>query len=874
MTRIYLSLAALFIVSSVEGQDVDYSYFNTELPFDERVDILVSQMTLEEKTSQMLYNAPAISRLNIPEYNWWNESLHGVARAGYATVFPQSITIAASWDKDLMYQVADVISTEARAKHHEFVQLGQRGIYQGLTMWSPNINIFRDPRWGRGHETYGEDPYLTGQLGAQYVKGLQGDDNKYLKVVATAKHFAVHSGPEKLRHEFDANVSDQDLHETYLPAFKTLVQEANVYSIMSAYNLFRGKPCSANPFLYDLLRNRWKFNGYIVSDCWAISDFYNFQSTAADAKEASGMAVRAGTDLNCGVAYKQLNEAVSAGLLSIEEIDRSVKRLFLARFKLGMFDPVEEVGYAQIPYGANASDAHDALAREAARKSMVLLKNENQTLPLSKSLRKIAVIGPNANNWEALVGNYNGIARNPVTLLQGLKNKLEPEVTVSYAEGSDLAEGVSNLRLIPSIYFTTESSQQGLVGEYFSNTKWSGSPIFTRIDNQINFYWEQGTPSPKLKDDNYSVRWTGYLTPPVSGIYKLGSWGMPSLSVELDGKEILKVEDNPHHAFHSEKEIELQAGRSYKIVYKYRNHTGDGDAKLLWSAPHPNRLQEAIELAKKSDVIVLGLGLSQRLEGEEMPIEVDGFDRGDRTHLKLPKAQLKLLKAVKATGKPLIVVLMNGSALSINWADQHADAILLAGYPGQQGGNAIADVLFGDYNPAGRLPVTYYRSVDQLPDFENYDMMGRTYRYFDGEPLYAFGHGLSYTSFDYSDLKHSKKIKNGDSLKISVQVTNTGKRSGEEVVQLYLTDQEGSTARPIRQLEGFQRIELQSGETREVNFTLSPYQLSMINSDGSRVIESGKFTIAVGGKQPLAKPSTSEVLTSAFTVTGEDSLIE
>lgn len=849
-----------------------FIFRDTNLPLEQRVEDLVSRMTLEEKIGQMVYTAPAIERLGIPAYNWWNESLHGVARAGYATVFPQSITIAGSWDKDLMLKVANAISDEARAKYNDWIRRGKHGIYQGLTFWSPNINIFRDPRWGRGHETYGEDPYLTGQMGTQYVKGLQGDDPNYFKVVATAKHFAVHSGPEPLRHVFDANVSERDLRETYLEAFRTLVVDGGVYSVMGAYNRFREKPCCANPYLFSILRDEWGFKGYVVSDCGAINDFYTSQKIAKDAAEAAAMAVKAGTELNCGNTYPHLIEAVSRGIITEAEIGKAVSRLFMARFKLGMFDPDDKVPFSKIPYSVNCSDENNYLARNAARESIVLLKNEGQTLPLNKNLRKIAVIGPNADNFEALLGNYNGIPKHPITVLEGIRKKVEPAMEVLYVEGSDLAEGIHNLVPIPSRYLQTESGQQGVYGEYFDNAKLEGTPVFSRIDDQINFYWESHSPSPKLPDDNFSIRWTGYLVPPASGTYSIGCWGMPTLTIFLDGKKILS-NNNEHSAFHAEKDFELQSGKRYKIVYEYKNWTGDADAKLLWSTPKPDQLNEAVKIAQNAEAVVLVLGLSQRLEGEEMNIKVDGFKGGDRTHLNLPKAQQELMEAIKKTGKPVVLVLMNGSALSVNWAADHLDAILSAGYAGQEGGDAVADVLFGDYNPAGRLPVTYYKSVDQLPPFENYDMKGRTYRYFTDEPLYPFGFGLSYTTFGYSELEVPKEIEVGKPVNIAVKVINTGKKAGEEVIQLYLTDEKASTPRPIRQLEGYDRINLQPGESKIVRFSLDPRQLSLINDKEQRVIEPGYFTVSVGGKQPgfhgRTDVSTTGVLIGRFKATGK-----
>jgi len=869
----YTFLLLLLIVSPFLGiSQTRYQFQNTNLSTQERVESLLSEMTLQEKIDQMRYEAPAIDRLGIPQYNWWNESLHGVARAGYATVFPQSISIAASWDTDLILQVANVISDEGRAKYHEFLRRGMHGIYQGLTFWSPNINIFRDPRWGRGHETYGEDPYLTGQMGLQFVKGLQGDDPKYLKVVATAKHFAVHSGPEPLRHEFDASVSERDLRETYLPAFRTLVVEGGVYSVMGAYNRLHGQACCASTELSGILRNDWGFKGYIVSDCWAIADIWQSHKVAKDAAEASALAVKQGTDLECGDTYRELPEAVKRGLITEKDIDVSVGRLMTARFKLGMFDPDDKVPYAQIPFSVNNNPAHDYLARVAAQKSIVLLKNANHALPLKKNLSRIAVIGPNADEIESLCGNYTGVPSNPVTVLQGIKNKVAPQTEVLYAQGSELADGISKLVPIPSIYLETEDGKQGASGEYFANNMLEGKPLFTRIDDNIDFYWEAGSPDPRMPVDNFSIRWTTYLKVPVTGDYEIGIWSMPNFKISCDGKEIL-AGDNEHHAFHNSKKLSLESGKRYKLVFDYRNYHGDGTASLLWTTPHPNMQAQAVETAKKSDAVVLVLGLNQRMEGEEMPIQVDGFKGGDRTHLNLPKTQSDLMEAIKATGKPVILVLINGSALSVNYAAENMDAILTAGYPGQQGGNAVADVLFGDYNPAGRLPVTYYKSVDQLPAFENYNMEGRTYRYFRQTPLYPFGFGLSYTRFTYSDLNLQKEAKMGENIQVSVKVTNAGDRDGDEVVQLYLTDERASTPRPIRQLEGFKRISLKKGESQTVQFVLEPRQLSMINDKNKQVVEPGYFTISVGGKQPgftgAADAETTETLTGRLKLTGK-----
>ncbi|MCF6356828.1 MAG: glycoside hydrolase family 3 C-terminal domain-containing protein, partial [Draconibacterium sp.] len=542
------------------------------------------------------------------------------------------------------------------------------------------------------------------------------------------------------------------------------------------------------------------------------------------------------------------------GIMTEDEIDVSVKRLFTARFKLGMFDSDKEVPYAQIPFSVNTSKENDALSLEAAQKSIVLLKNDEDILPLSKDIKTIAVIGPNADNWEALVGNYNGITKNPVTVLNGLTNKKNTEIL--FAEGCNLADGVSNLHPIPGDYLVTEKGEPGVVGEYFANAKLIGEPAFTRVDESINFYWESNAPSAILPDDDFSVRWTGYIVPPVTGIYNIGCWGMPTLDIWFEGEKILS-HSTEHHAFHHEKAIELEAGKKYKFVYEYKNWHGDGDAKLLWTIPNKNMQQDALDIAKKADIVVLVLGLSQRLEGEEMPIKVDGFAGGDRTHLKLPQTQRNLMKAVAKVGKPVILVLLNGSALAVNWADENLAAIISAGYPGQQGGSAVADVLFGDYNPAGRLPVTYYKSIDQLPPFEEYDMKGRTYKYFRGEPLYPFGYGLSYTTFEYSNLKIAKKAKTGESVTVKVNVTNSGKVAGDEVVELYLKDEEASTPRPIVELAGFNRINLAPGESKTVEFELSARQFSMIGENDKRVIEPGWFTISVGGGQPGLKTTNS-----------------
>ncbi len=824
-----------------QDKTVDFRYFDSNLPFDERVEILLNQMTLEEKISQMTNESKAIPRLEIPEYNWWNECLHGVARAGYATVFPQSITIAASFDRTLVEDVASVISDEARAKHHEFVRNNKRVIYTGLDFWSPNINIFRDPRWGRGHETYGEDPYLTGELATCFIEGLQGHDSTYLKTIATAKHFAVHSGPEALRHSFDVDVSDRDLYETYLPAFYKTITEAKVYSVMGAYNRFRGESCSGHPFLLnELLRNTWGFDGYVVSDCGAVRDIHTGHHLANSKAEAAAMGLKGGCDLNCGSYYNSLADAVQEGLVSENDIDVALRRILMARFKLGMFDSDDKVPFAHLPISTVCSDAHNYLAKRAARESIVLLKNSDDILPLSKTdIQSIAVIGPNADNWESLVGNYNGTPKHPVTFLKGIQNKVSPELEVMYAEGAHLDAETLNLKPIPSFYLQTEDGKSGLVGEYYNNTNWQGKPTMVRVDDQVDFSWQYNPISEVLRD-TFSIRWKGYLIAPDDGLYQLGGFSKRGMSIAIDGKEIAYNKGSIHHPKYLTADIRLKKGKKYAIEIKYFSDETNAQVSLLWAMPEKNLVDEAVAVAQKADVTVLVLGLSQRLEGEG----------GDRTDIDLPQTQQKLLEAISATNKPLILVINAGSALAINWAKEHANAIINVGYPGEEGGNALADVLWGDYNPAGRLPMTYYTSLDELPDFENYSMEGRTYRYYHNKALYPFGYGLSYTNFEYSNLKLPQIIKAGEDLVVEVTVSNAGKRDGDEVVQLYVKDMDASTPRPIKQLEGFQRIYLKAGESKTVSFTLKPRQLSMIDKKGSRVIEPGWFKIFIGGMQP------------------------
>ncbi len=854
-------------------------YLDPALPAERRADDLVSRMTLEEKISQMMNAAPAIPRLSIPEYDWWNEALHGVAFSGVATVFPQAIGLGATFDPDLVGRVAEVISTEARAKYNEAQRQGNHGRFYGLTFWSPNINIFRDPRWGRGQETYGEDPYLTSRLGVAFVRGLQGNDPKYLKVVSTPKHYAVHSGPESLRHRFDAAASDRDLRETYLPAFRATVIEGKAASVMCAYNRVNGQPCCENTrLLADILRGEWGFGGYVVSDCGAVGDIFAYHKVAPSQEAASARAVKAGTDLDCGDEYATLLAAVKQGLISEGEIDRAVKRLFIARFRLGMFDPPEMVPFSKIPFSENDSTEHRRLAAEAARESLVLLKNDG-ALPLRKDLGTIAVIGPNADDVDVLLGNYNGQPSRAVTPLEGIRRAVSEKTKVVSVRGASLTsvEGVP----IPSSSLTPAGAapgQHGLRAEYFANRDLSGTPALIRVDSEIAFDWGVGSPAPEIPTDNFSARWTGKLVAPVSGTYALGATADDGVRVYLDGK--LVAEDWTEHAPRTiTGQVTLEAGRAYDVKVEYfESHIG-AVAKLVWMPPSAgeNHFTEAVEAAKKSDAVVMVLGISSKLEGEEMNVTEPGFKGGDRTSIDLPERQQRLLEAVAATGKPIVVVLLSGSALAVNWADDHANAIVQAWYPGEEGGTALADVLFGDYNPAGRLPVTFYKSLDQLPPFDSYAMDGRTYRYFKGEPLYPFGYGLSYTRFGYSNLVLPKTVAAGAPMTVRATVTNIGTRAGDEVIELYVTDVEASVRVPVRSLQGVQRIHLAPGERREVSFTLEPRQLAIINDSGATVVEPGEFSVSVGGKQPGFKGRTDAATTSVvegrFRVTGKTTVI-
>lgn len=843
------------------------AYLDVQRSFEERAQDLVSRMTLEEKVGQMMNNAPAIPRLGVPAYEWWNEALHGVARAGAATVFPQAIGLAATFDPALMGEVAEVIGNEGRAKHHEFASRGLRLRYQGLTFWSPNVNIFRDPRWGRGQETYGEDPFLTALMGVEFVKGLQGDHEKYRKLDATAKHFAVHSGPEADRHHFDVHPSERDLYETYLPAFRALVQEADVASVMGAYNRVYGESASASQrLLIDILRKDWGFDGYVVSDCDSIEDIFLYHKIVSSAEAAAALGVKNGTELNCGRTYEALLGAVRQEMISEAEIDAALTRLMYTRFRLGMFDPAEQVPFAQIPYSVNQAPEHDQLARRAAQASMVLLKNDG-VLPLAKDLKRIAVIGPTADDVMALLGNYYGTPSAPVTVLQGIRAAVSADTEVLYARGADLVEGREEPRAAPVIepaYLRPAGApnQQGLKGEYFRGMELSGKPVLTRIDPRVAFRWDRGAPTDDLvargeldmaqglAGDHFSVRWAGELLPPVTGRYELNVGANDGFRLTLDGETLIDAWQQAERVHSKSAFVDLEAGRAYPVTLEYFEDIRDAEVRLSWRMPGAKSpYEEAMAAAQAAEVIVFVGGLTGDVEGEEMKVNYPGFAGGDRTDLRLPATQQKLLEDLQATGKPVVLVLTTGSALAVDWAQQKLPAILLAWYPGQRGGNAVADVLFGDVNPAGRLPVTFYKADEKLPPFEDYAMKGRTYRYFDGAPLYPFGHGLSYTRFQYSGLKLDKRKTTADGeVTVSVQVKNTGKRAGEEVVQLYVHPLDPQRERARQELRGIERISLQPGEKRRVNFTLKPARdfTHYDEEQKTYAVDAGRYEIQIG----------------------------
>jgi beta-glucosidase len=870
-TAIALVLSLAHSAAQTTSNDV---YLDPSQPINVRVDDLISRMTLEEKATQLVNQARAIPRLQVPAYDWWSEALHGVANAGTATVFPEPIGLAATFDPPLIHEMAVVIGTEARAKHNQAVRAGRRDIMEGLDFWSPNINIFRDPRWGRGQETYGEDPFLTGRMGVAFVTGLQGDDPKYFRVISTPKHFAVHSGPEPSRHSIDVQVSKHDMEDTYLPAFRATVTEGKAESVMCAYNRVNGQPACANTFLLkDQLRGAWKFNGYVVSDCDAIVDIFEGHRFVKSQAEAAAAAIKTGMDNECADFftitkddhdYKPFIDAVKQGLLTQADLDLSLKRLFTARMRLGMFDPPEKVPYAQTPDSEIDSAPHRELALKTARESMVLLKNDG-VLPLASSVKKILVVGPLAESTQVLHGNYSGTASHAVTALEGIRKQFAGS-QVSFQPGTDF---LREHPVIPTSVLSTDDGQHGLKGEYFAGDL-SGKPQVVRVDPyvdlQLSHADSHALPMPADMKD-FSVRWTGFLTAAESGTYQIGLMGSMQ-RLWIDGKLVIDDavghDPNPQVA-----KLQLEKGHRYAVKVEYM--AGGRISKLIWLPVRGDPLVEAVSAARQADVVVAVVGITSKLEGEEMKVDIPGFRGGDRTSLSLPAEEEALLGALKGSGKPLVVVLMNGSALAVNWANDHANAILDAWYSGEEGGTAIAQTLAGANNPAGRLPVTFYKGVEQLPDFEDYAMKNRTYRYFTGEPLYAFGYGLSYSKFEYSSLKlSSAELPAGDPLSVEVDVKNASPRPGDEVVELYVNfpKQPGT---PLRALRGMTRVHLDAGEQRRVKLTLQPRDLSYVNEAGDRIVGAGDYVITVGGGQPGTGAAQAE---THLSIHGEQPLPE
>ena len=858
------------------------AYLDTSLAPEQRAADLVKRMTLDEKASQLVNQARAIPRLNVPAYDWWSESLHGVATNG-TTEFPEPIGLAATFDTDAIHKMAIAIGTEGRIKHMQFVKEngGYSKIFQGLDFWAPNINIFRDPRWGRGQETYGEDPFLTGRMGVAFVTGMQGDDPKYYRVISTPKHYAVHSGPEPTRHMTDVDVSRHDELDTYLPAFRAAVTEGKADSVMCAYNAVNGQPACANQFtLVDQLRNKWGFQGYVVSDCGAVIDIFEGHHYRPTQAQASAISLERGMDNECADFtamvsdnhdYKPYIDAVQQGYLSMEALDTALVRLFTARMKLGMFDPPEMVPYTKIDEKELDSADHRAMARQIANESMVLLKNDG-ILPLKPSVKKIAVIGPLANQTKVLLGNYNGQPTHTVSILEGMKKEFAG-AQIDYVAGTQFL--TSEAEPVPNSALTTDG-KPGLNATYTKldmtniNHPEQMKRLAQRVEPNIDTA-AQSLPAETSGVKPLAIRWEGMLTAPATGDYNLGLKAAGFFRMQLNGKSVTSSYGGDAKEAKLGR-VHLEGGKPAALTVEYADITGaEPKARLVWSkvdlAPDP----KAIEAAKKADVVVAVVGITSELEGEEMQVSEPGFLGGDRTSIDLPQPEEDLLEALVAAGKPVVLVLTNGSALSVNWAKDHVNAILDAWYPGEEGGTAVAETLSGRNNPAGRLPATFYTGVDQLPSFEDYSMKNRTYRYFKGTPLYPFGYGLSYTTFSYSDLSlPSSAVPAGQPVTAEAKVTNTGKVAGDEVVQLYLSFPDVAGA-PIRALRGFERVHLDPGQSKVVHFDLKPRDLGMVTEAGQPIIPEGKYSVSIGGGQPDTGAPTVE---GTFEMEGSVALTE
>lgn len=858
--RVFVVFFLILIGFSAKSQE---AYKNPDLKLEERVDDLLKRLTLEEKVSLMQDVSMPVERLGIKQYNWWNEALHGVGRSGIATVFPQPIGMAAIFDDEVILNIFDAISDEARAKHNLYSSRGEYGRYQGLTMWTPTINIFRDPRWGRGIETYGEDPYLTALMGVAAVKGLQGPDtDKYNKLHACAKHFAVHSGPEWNRHSFNAkDVKARDLWETYLPAFEALVKDAKVKEVMCAYNRYEDEPCcGSNRLLNQILRDQWGFEGIVVADCGAIRDFYaqNAHETHPDAATASASAVVSGTDLDCGSSYKALVESVKKGYIKEEDLDVSVRRLLLARFQLGEMDNNEDVSWSKIPYSVVASQQHDQLALDAARKSITLLMNKDDILPLKRGNLTVAVMGPNANDSVMQWGNYNGTPPRTITILEGIRSSLKPTDKLIYEQGCGWVERT----LMKSAFSQCKSEDgQGFSAKYWNNMDRSGQAVAkTQISNPFAFCTSGATVfAPGVELTDFSATYTTVFTPEKSGDVVFDFYVNGIANLLIDGKEVKGIKTN-HGSRKMSYMMNVEQGKSYDIQIDFAYNMGDAQLNFDLGYKEDIDINRSVANVKDADIVIFVGGISPSLEGEEMGVNLPGFRGGDRTDIELPAIQRELIQALHAAGKKVIMVNCSGSPIGLEPELTSCDAILQAWYPGQSGGKAVADVLFGDYNPGGKLPVTFYKNISQVPDFEDYNMTGRTYRYMTEAPLFPFGYGLSYTTFTYGKPQVDKaKVKAGESIRLTIPVSNTGKVDGDEVVQVYLKkvgDKEG----PIKTLRAFERINIPAGKTVDITFDLTAKQLKWWNEASQAVgATSGKYVLSVGSSSKDEDLSNVEI---------------
>ncbi len=870
------------VQKAVAQDSANLPYLNPQLAPEQRATDLVRRMTLAEKASEMQNNSAPVPRLKIPAYQWWSEALHGVINEG-VTEYPEPIGLAATFDAPGIHTMAGQIGIEGRIKHVQNQREGHTGIMGGLDFWSPNLNIFRDPRWGRGQETYGEDPFLTGRMGVAYVTGLQGDNPKYYLAIATPKHFAVHSGPEPTRHFADVDVSKHDEVDTYEPAFRAAVVEGKAGSVMCAYNAINGQPACANQYLLeDQLRGKWGFQGYVVSDCDAVRDVaanHRYRPTQA---QGAAISVLRGMDNECVTFTSRFGEpvdkayidAVQQGYLPESALDNALIRLFTARIKLGMFDPPEMVPYTKIDEKELDSAEHRAEARKLANESMVLLKNDG-LLPLKADIKKIAVVGPLADQTRPLIGNYAGQPTHIVSILDGLKAEF-PGATITFVPGTQFLR--TDGSPVPDAVLSTPDGKPGLKADYNEgirrgppdsgdNTK----PIVSRTEANVKLT-ESDLPAEIAGKKTFGVQWSGFLTPTESGDFLLGVRCQGFGRLTVDGKQIATAFGGGTRGLASAVgHVHLEKGRKVMLEVSYGTRNSAPHAELIWAKAKNAPAPEAIAAARNADAVIAVVGITSQLEGEEMPVSEPGFLGGDRTSIDLPQPEEDLVEAVAATGKPLAVVLMNGSALAVNWMNEHANAILEAWYPGEEGGGAVAETLSGKNNPAGRLPVTFYTGVDQLPNFEDYGMANRTYRYFTGKPLYPFGYGLSYTKFNYSNLKVPEQgIAAGQSVGADVTVTNTGRLAGDEVVQLYLNFPKTEGA-PRVALRGFKRIHLEAGASQQLHFELKPRDLSMVTEDGNPIIAQGDYTISIGGGQPQ---SSAPYVSGHFHVDGQYALPE